>query len=168
MAKPTKNAPLICTLVSIIAFVGAVISFIVASPLPLVLLLLPAVGYEVYRTEGESTRASSIIILILIILELILVLFHWDFNLASFLGQDSQYIAGYLVPLGSITVIFPSVIAVLSIILFVRTAGIYTKWLSVIIFIGCFAIIYLLNPATFQDLLKYGIQELMNRFSYSY
>jgi hypothetical protein len=53
--------------------------------------------------------------------------------------------------------------AILAIILFVRTAGKFTKWLAVTIFVTAFAIIYSIDPGIFTELFKYGIQEGMRR-----
>jgi len=159
MAKPTKNAAIICTIVSIIALIGIIIGLSKDIPLLIVLLLLPAVAYEVYRTEGESTRTSSIILLIVLIAEIILILFNINFNLAEFLGSSEEYIAGYLVPLGEIKVVGPTIISILSIILFLRTAGVYTKWLAVTIFFTSLVIIYSVDPAIFSDLIKVAVQE---------
>ena len=74
MAKPTKYAPMICIILSILAVVGIILSLLLTSPLPAVFLLLPTVIYEVYRTEGASTKASSIIILIVLLFELVLII----------------------------------------------------------------------------------------------
>jgi len=167
MAKPTKYAPAICIGVSVLAVIGVIISFIAQSPIPLLFLLLPAAGYEVYRTEGDSTKAASALVLAAIIFELILLIFHIDFNLASYLEVDSTTIAGYLVPLGALSVVGPTVMAILAIVLFIRTYGVYTRWLAVIIFLSAFVIIYLLNPVAFQELLKMAVKEVVDRLSYS-
>lgn len=166
MAKPTKYAPVICTSLSILAVIGIILSLVLYSPLPITILLLPVVAYEIYRTEGASTKTSSIIIGVILVLELILIIFNIDFDLAKILDQETKYIAGYELPLGSLTIIGPSIIAILSIILFIRTYGVYTKWLAVIIFISCFIIIYTLNPDALRELFKMGINELLDRFSY--
>ncbi|MBN1373754.1 hypothetical protein JW962_00220 [Candidatus Dojkabacteria bacterium] len=165
MAKPTKHAPTICTILSVLAVIGIILSVILKSPLPVIFLLLPTIVYEVYRTEGESTKTSSIIILIVLILELVLIIFKIDVDLAKLLGQESQYIAGYEIPLGTLTVIGPTVMAILSVILFTRTRGVFTKWLAVNIFIGSFAIIYSLNSEAVQALLKIAIQKVLENIS---
>lgn len=159
MAKPTKDAAIICTIVSIIALIGIIIGLSKDSTLIIVLSLLPATIYEVYRTEGDSTRTSSIILLVALIAEIILILFNINFNLAEYLGSTEEYIAGYIVPLGEINVLGPTLMAVLSIILIVRTRGIYTRWLAAIIFFTSFVIIYSVNPTIFSDLLKSALQE---------
>ena len=166
MAKPTKYAPMICIILSILAVVGIILSLLLTSPLPAVFLLLPTVIYEVYRTEGASTKASSIIILIVLLFELVLIIFNIDIDIAKFLGQETKYIGGYEVPLGALTIIGPTVIAILSIILFIRTRGIYTRWLAVNIFITSFIIIYSINPVSMRELFKFAIQEILNRFTY--
>jgi hypothetical protein len=163
MAKPTKYATPICFGLSIIAGIGILASLIYASPVIAIVALIPTVIYEIYRTEGKSTKTSSIIIGLVLLLELVLIIFNIDVDLAEFLGQESRYIGGYEVPMGTLTVVGPAVMAILSVILFVRTRGKYTKWLAVIIFVTSFAIIYGLDPETFGELFKYGIQEVLDR-----
>jgi len=166
MAKPTTYATPICVTLSIITVIGIGIGLLARNPLIIAALLLPAVIYEVYRTEGESTIWSSWLILGAIIAEFVLVIFKINFDLASFLGTSSQYIAGYYVPLGDIKVIFPTVIGILSVILFLRTAGIYTKWLSVLIFLGALSIVYTIDPGLFQQLIRLVVQQGMNHIGY--
>jgi hypothetical protein len=163
MAKPTKYAPHICTVVTILALIGVAVGLLKDSTLTIVILLLPATIYEVYRTEGKSTKSSSVIMLLLLIGQVFLVLFNVEFNLAEFLGTTQEYIGGYLVPLGEITVVGPTLMAVLAVILFVRTRGKFTRWLAAVIFITAFAIIYSVDPEIFTELFKYGIQEGMRR-----
>ena len=163
MAKPTTYAPLICTITMILAIIGIVVSLIIKSPIPAILLLIPTVGYEIYRTEGDSTKIASIAVGVILALELFLIIFHIDFDLASYLGEETRYIAGYEVPLGSLTIVGPAVIAVLAVVLFLRTYGVFTKWLSVTIFVTAFVIIYTISPTTFQELLKYGVKEAINQ-----
>ena len=153
MAKPTKYATLICTIVSILALVGIIIGILMSKPLLIVIFLIPAAAYEVYRTEGPSTVWASWILLIVLILEIVLIVANINFDLASFFGESEKVVAGYTVPLGDIKIAGPIVMAILSIILFVRTRGRYTKWLAAVIFITCFAIVYAINPEIFKNLL---------------
>jgi len=153
MAKPTKYATLICTIVSILALIGIVIGIWLSKPLIIVIFLIPAAAYEVYRTEGPSTVWASWILLIVLILEIVLIVANINFDLASFFGESEKVVAGYTVPLGDIKIVGPIVIAILSIILFVRTRGRYTKWLAAVIFITCFVIVYVINPEIFKNLL---------------
>ncbi|GAG77114.1 unnamed protein product, partial [marine sediment metagenome] len=72
-------------------------------------------------------------------------------------------VGGYNVPLGDIKAVGPAIMAILSIVLFIRTRGRYTKWLAVIIFITSFAILYALDPTIFSRLLRIGIDEGLKR-----
>lgn len=162
MAKPTKYATPISLVLTIVAIVGIIAGLILAKPLVIALLLLPTVIYEVYRTEGESTKWASWVLLGVIIAEILLIIFNINFDLASFLGESEKYVAGYSVPLGDVKVVGPAIMAVLSVILFTRTNGKYTKWLSVVIFITSFALIFTLSPETFKTLLKFALEEGLN------
>jgi len=159
MAKPTKYATLICSIMTAVALIGIVLGIIFLKPIIIVACLFPAVVYEVYRTEGESTRWASWVLLIVIILEIIFIAVNINFDLGKFFGESTKEVAGYIVPLGDIKIFGPVIMAILSIILFVRTHGKYTKWLAVIIFITCFAIVFSLNPDVFKQLFKLGVEE---------
>jgi hypothetical protein len=163
MAKPTKYAPHICIICTIFAIIGIILGFVFSNPLLSILFLLPTAIYEAYRTEGKSTKASSYLLVIVLFAEIFLVAFNVDFNFAEFLGKESQLIGGYWVPLGDLKIVAPTLVAILSVILFVRTYGKFTKWLSVVIFFTSFTIIYLIDPVVFQELFRFGIQEALNR-----
>ena len=160
MPKPTEYAPLICTILMIVAIIGAVVGYTNSLPLVIIGVLLPTVIYEIYRTEGESTRASSWLILAVLIAEAIFILFNINFDLGQYLGQSETYVGGSYIPLGDIKILAPTILAILSAILFARTAGIYTKWLSVIIFITSFVLIYVIAPTAFSSLIKAAIQRV--------
>jgi hypothetical protein len=164
MAKPTKYAPHLCTLFMIIAIVGIVFGFIFRQPLITIILLIPTAIYQAYRTEGQSTKQASYILLVVLLAEIVLFVFDIQFNIAEFLGADRQYIGGYWVPLGDLRVVGPVIIAVLSVILFTRTRGIYTRWLAAVIFVTSFSIIYLVDPVGFQEFLSFGLREILRRF----
>jgi len=166
MAKPTKNASLYCAILTIITVVMAFVAFYFHNPLWIIIGLLPAVIYEIYRTEeGATTKYSSILLLIILVLEIILVVFKVKFDLATFFGEESKYIGGYYLPLGDIKVFGPILTAILSVVLFFRTAGVYTKWLSVIICIGSLTAVYIINPVFFQSILKILINGLISRIN---
>ncbi len=152
MAKPTKHAALICTIISIIALIGIIIGVLMAKPFIVVILLFPAAIYEVYRTEGPSTKWASWFLLLLLILEIVLIVGNISFDLASFFGTSETSMVGYNIPLGDVKIVGPIIMGILSMILFTRTRGKYTKWLAAIIFITCFAIAYTLNPEIFNNL----------------
>jgi len=157
MAKPTKNAGLICFILSIVALIGILIGLKATAPLWIAFLLLPTVIYEIYRTEGESTRWSSWMMLVVLILEILFIIFKFNYDLGQYLGYNQTYIGGQFVPLGDIKIFGPALLAVLSLILFTRTAGIYTKWLSVVIIVCAFALIFTLSQSAFSDLLRQSI-----------
>jgi len=156
MAKPTTYATPICLVLSLLVIVGIVFGFLKHNPLIIVALLLPAVGYEVYRTEGESTRWSSWMLLLLIIAELICIIFKINYDLAKWLGSESIYAVGYYMPLGDIKIIFPVLMIIFSLILFFRTIGKYTKWLAILILVSAVATVYLIDPNILKSLLHYG------------
>ena len=79
------------------------------------------------------------------------------------MGTDQQYIGGYLVPLGDIKVVGPTIMAALSVILFLRTWGVYTRWLAVVIFVTALAIVHAIDPVIFRDLLKLAVGEGLER-----
>jgi hypothetical protein len=163
MAKPTKFAPHICAACTILALLGIVLGLWQSLALIMAIFLLPTAIYEAYRTEGKSTKMASILLVVVLVAEIFLVLFGVDFNLADFLEVDQQYIAGFLVPLGDVRVVGPTIMAALSVILFVRTRGIYTRWLAVVILATSLAIVYALDPVIFQDLLKLALGEGLKR-----
>lgn len=159
MAKPTKYAPHICFGATVSALLGIVLGFLFSSPIIIVLFLFPAAIYEAYRTEGKSTKTASIILVAILFLQLIFIAFGINFNVAEFLGAERQQIGGYWVPLGDIKVVGPTIIAILSIILFTKTWGVYTKWLAAIIFFTSFAIVYTLDPEVFEYLFRLALDE---------
>jgi hypothetical protein len=165
MAKPTKYATLICFILTIVAIIGIVLGILFSKPLVIVACLFPAVVYEVYRTEGESTRWASWVLLLVIILEIIFIAANISFDLGKFIGQSQKEVAGYIVPLGDIKIFGPIIMGILSIILFIRTRGKYTKWLAAVIFLTCFAIIWALNPEIFKSLLQLGVEKGLNNIN---
>jgi len=163
MAKPYQNATQISIILTVIAMVGVALGLLLDQSLIILFLLLPTIGYEVYRTEGDSTRFSSLALLGVSIAEILMIIFNVKFDLIKFFGVEEKYVAGYSIPLGDIKVVGPAVIAILSVILFTRTYGKYTKWLSAVIFIAAFAVIYTLDHTLFKQLSKLMIDEGINR-----
>jgi hypothetical protein len=159
MAKSYKYASLICSVLSGVALIGIIVGIIKSNPLIAIIFLLPTVVYEVYRTEGKSTKWASWALLIVLIAEIIFVVFNVSFDLAAFLGTTQESVAGYNIPLGDIKVVGPGIMAVLALILFIRTRGRYTKWLAIIIFVTALAIVYSLDPSIFSQLLRFGVKE---------
>lgn len=166
MPKPTKNAPLYCAILTIITVIMAIAAFYFHNPLWVIISLLPVVAYEVYRTEeGATTKYASILLLIVLVIEIILMVFRVNFDLATFFGEENKYVGGYNLPLGDIKIFDPILAAILSVVLFFRTAGVYTKWLSVIICLGSLTAVYIINPVFFQSILKIIINGLFDRIN---
>jgi len=159
MAKPFKHATPICLGLTVLALVGVALDIVLWNPLPLLILLLPTVAYEAYRTQGESTRWASWLLLVVVVVEIVLVVADVEFDLAAYLGEETRYVAGYEVPLGDVKVVGPAAIAALAVILLIRTRGVYTKWLAVVIFLCAFAVVYALDPSYFGRLLSIGVEE---------
>lgn len=158
-ARTRKIAPLLCAAASLLALLGIVLGLALDRPLWIVVLLLPTAVYEVIRTEGRSTKAASAVLLIVLLALAALLIFDISFDLAAFFGAGTQYVAGYRLPLADVKLVAPALMAILSIILFLRTWGVYTRWLAATIFITSFAIIYALDPEAFQSLLRLAIEE---------
>jgi len=163
MPQPTKHATLICIILTVVLILGVILGLTKHNPLITALFLLPIVIYEVYRTEGKSTKWASWVMLFVIVAEAVFIFFKINFDLASFLGISGKNVAGYYVPLGDIKIVFPAIMAVLSLILFVKTYGKYTKWLAILIFIGAVVIVYMIDPLIFKTILKSGIDEGLNQ-----
>jgi len=159
MAKPTKDATAITIGVGIVAFVGVLIGLVTHNAIIPLVLLLPTIGYEVYRVEGKSTKWAAWGLLATVVVELALFVFNVSFDLVSFLNTDSESFQGYDVPLGDIKIVGPILMAVFSVVLFKNTRGKYTKALSVIIFLAAFAIVFIMDPDIFNNVLKIATNE---------
>lgn len=162
MAKPTKYAVPICLGLSVLALIGIIWGVVSENALVSMIFLIPTIIYEVYRTEGKSTKLSSWLLLGVFIANLVVIIWNIEFDLGSYLGDSEKYFYGYNIPLGDLRIVFPAVTGVLSVVLFTRTRGIYTKWLSGIIFVTSLAIIYVTDPEIFQSFLKLGLNEALD------
>jgi len=159
MAKPTTYATPICLGLTLLVLIGIVWGFLAHNALITVIFLLPAVGYEAYRTEGESTRWASWVMLAVIIAELVVILFKIDYDLVRLFDTNALYVGYTYLPLGNLKVMFPIIMIVLSFMLFFRTIGKYTKWLAILIFISSIAIVYAIEPGMLKSLLHIGTDQ---------
>jgi hypothetical protein len=166
VAKKYKHAKIICFILTIVAALGIIAGILLHNPLFAIGGLFPTVIYEVYRTEGKSTKWASWVLLGVLVLECLFIIMNVSFDLAAYFGLTGKHVAGYWVPFGDVKIVGPSLMAVLSIILFIRTFGPYTKWLAVVIFVTCFAIVYTINPAAFNQLLHLGMEEGLRRINF--
>ena len=170
-AKPNSDLSptVICTIITILALVGAFVALGTKNPLLMLLFLLPAVIYEVIRTEpGASTKFSSIVLLIIVVLEIILIIFGVNYDLAKFFGEEEKYVAGYTLPLGDVKVFGPLMTAIMATVLVFRTYGPFTRWLSIIIAFGSLVTVFLISPTFFQQALKLIVNGLFDRMSYGF
>jgi hypothetical protein len=159
MEKHSRAATIACVVLSVVAAAGIVLGIVYHRPILSVLLLLPAVAYEVYRTAGVSTKAASIGMLIILVAEAVLILRNVNLNLATLVGSTHQNIGGFRVPLGDVKTVGPVIVGILSVVLMKRTAGRFTIWLAIVILVGCLALLYALNPEILGGLAKSGIVE---------
>lgn len=153
MARPTKYATPICLGLTALAGLGVALGFVTDEVMWPVVLLVPTVAYEAYRTEGVSTRWASWLMLVLMIGLVVVVAFDIEYDVRELLGSNVAYIGGEDVPLGDIKVVFPAAMAILAVLLWGRTRGVYTRWLAGIIFVTAAVIVYLRAPAEIHRLL---------------
>jgi hypothetical protein len=152
---------LICSILTVWMIVGILLGIALDSILLMTCFLLPVVGYEAYRTKGESTTFASWALLVVLVLEIILIVFGISYDLGQYLNLDNAYVGGQYIPIGDVKILGPTLMAVFSLILIFRTAGPYTKWLSVIIIIAALVMVNMMNPLIFKELLRGGIQRLL-------
>ena len=149
------NTPtILCIIFSIFALLAIGLSFYLQNPYLILVGYFPAVVYEAMRTAGPYTKAASAGMVLLIILEALAIKGVIQFNLADFLGKETAYIKGYWLPLGEIVTVFPLITIVLAILLFQRTIGRYTKWLSVIILVSSVALLWQINKEALIDIVR--------------
>jgi len=168
VAKKRAYSPFTtCLVITFIAVFGAIVSGVTRNPVWILIFLLPGAIYEAVRTKpGATTKVSSIILLVVIVLEIAMILLNINFNLANFFGESEKYVAGYLLPLGDIKIFGPILITVLSLILLIRTYGPYTRWLSVVLALGGLVAVYIINPAFFQVILKLILERVFDQVGY--
>ncbi|HPI15554.1 MAG TPA: hypothetical protein PK875_12455 [Spirochaetota bacterium] len=154
MAKPTRNAALICGILTVIAALGAAASIYWTQPLAVIIAALPAAAYELYRTEGFSTRLASAGVLAVLVAEIVLVVGKIEINIARFVAKYTGSM-----PVVDAKLAGPVVIALLAIMLVRRTAGIYTKWLAVVLLGSAVALFYTLDPALIAKFITPALQE---------
>ena len=154
MARPTKYATQICIGLSVLAAIGILLSLLTEQVMYAIVLVLPAVGYAVYRTEGVSTTWASWLMAVVIVALIVVTAFGIDYDLSELFGSDRATLAGEEVPLGDVKVVFPAAMGALAVVLFTRTRGVYTRWLAGIIFVASAAVVYVTAPEALGDLLR--------------
>lgn len=161
MAREQKNAVLICLILSLTALAGIFTGISFKKPVLIIILMLPSVIYEVYRTEGIFTRLSSLAILGILFAEIILIVGKINMDLVKFAGKSGIKTGNLNFPNIDIKTAGAAVTAMLALFLLRRTGGRYTIWLAVIILISSIALVYSLNQELFQSILNSGFKETM-------
>ena len=185
MAKSHKYAVPIIFGLMIVAVGGVILGvFVNKSALLIACTLLPVAIYEVYRTEGVSTKVISSVILVLVVTEIILLIGNTSVNLAGYVAKGKQMfyknqdilhklknisrgdismamlsdvLSKIKIPWKAfiqLKLVIPVVQAIASVFLFRKTFGPYTRWLAAIILISSFAIVYVLLPNLLGDIIK--------------
>lgn len=152
MARPTTYATPICIALTVLAGLGILLGLLTETVLYPIAFVVPAVGYEAYRTEGASTRWASWLLAVLTISLIVVNVFDISYDLSTLLGSSSATVGGEEVPLGDVAVVFPAAMGALAVALWTRTRGIYTRWLAAIVFVTAAAIVYLTAPEALGDL----------------
>lgn len=145
---------IICAILTVITLGTIILGFYLKNPFIIIVGIFPAAIYEAIRTEGYYTKAGSIIILLAVIFEILALKGIIKFNLANFFNRETMYFSGYFITLGEISIIFPALAAIISIVLFFRTYGIYTKWLAILLLVSSIALLYLVNKEGLIDLIR--------------
>lgn len=153
MAKPTKHAATACWVLTIIAFIGIIAGLIKMNPLITIILLVPTVIYEVYRTEGKSTTLASWLLLLVFAALTLLLIYNISLNMGALLGIPYLNIGSYRLPLGDVKTLGPIILAILAAVLLTRTRGRYTRWLAVVIIIASIAVLHMIEPAIVGEIL---------------
>ncbi|MHB9033629.1 MAG: hypothetical protein ACYC6L_11345 [Anaerolineae bacterium] len=159
-ARPWKYAALISIICTIIAAAGILVGYLRGQLLWGLVLMLPLVGYEAYRTAGDTTRWASWAMLILLIASIILVWFNINLDLGKILGTTTTMVAGQTVPLGDVKMVMPALMGVCALILLIRTRGRYTKFMALVIFIASVVLVYQINPSAVSSLIRQGLNRL--------
>jgi len=157
MAKEYENATLICIILTLVAAAGIGIAIWKNLPIAIAAALVPAVIYEVYRTEGMYTKLASVGLLGLLVLEIVLILNRGNAVIAQYVKKAGAAVKNTGLPAGALpdaSVIIPAVMVLLSFMLIRRTGGKYTMWLAGIILVSSLALIYSLDPAIIDSILK--------------
>lgn len=160
----SKTANTICIFLSIFALATLILGLWTKNPYWLIAGIVPSAIYEAIRTEGYYTKIASGAIAILVIVEIFAIMGFIKINLATMLGTSEAFLGGYFIPLGEITLLFPLIAVILSIILLRRTYGPYTKWLSILLIACSVALLYVVN----KDMLLMLLQGDVGGYGYGY
>jgi len=152
VAKEYQHAPMICGVITIIAILGIVVGIWKTMPIVVAVSIIPAIVYEIYRTEGVFTKLASWLALIVTIVALYVIYKNVVIDIVPFITKFIHLpMTAKLVPAGLIA---PVVLVIIAVYLFRRTAGIYTRWLAVVILVTSVALFYCIDPQMIKNLLS--------------
>ncbi|MGB4269995.1 MAG: hypothetical protein WBK20_12565 [Spirochaetota bacterium] len=152
MAKEYRHAPVICGIITLVAVAGIIAGIWKTMPIIVAFSIIPAIIYEIYRTEGVFTKIASWLALIVTIIALYVIHKNVMIDIIPFITKFiSVPLTVKLVPAGLIA---PVVLVILAVYLFRRTAGIYTRWLAVVILVTSIVLFYTLDPQLIKNLLS--------------
>lgn len=152
MAKEYRHAPTICGIITLIAILGIIAGIWKTMPIIVAFGIIPAIIYEIYRTEGVFTKIASWLALIVTIIALYVIYKNVMIDIIPFIKKFINVpVTVKLVPAG---LIVPVVLVIIAVYLFRRTAGIYTRLLAIVILITSVALFYTLDPQLLKNLLS--------------
>ncbi len=152
MAEEYHHAPVICGIITLVAVLGIIAGIWKTMPIIVAFSIIPAIIYEIYRTEGVFTKIASWLALIVTIIALYVIHKNVMIDIIPFITKFiSVPVTVKLVPAGLIA---PVVLVIIAVFLFRRTAGIYTRWLAAVILITSVALFYSLDPELVKNLLS--------------
>ncbi len=152
MAKEHKNAPIICAVITGIALAGVGIGIWKSMPLIIALSIIPAIVYEIYRTQGVFTTLASWLALIVTIAALYVIYKNTMIDIAPYISKFMTLpVNTKLIPVAYVA---PVVLVIIAVFLFKQTAGIYTRWLALVILLTSVALFYSLDPSFIKNLLS--------------
>ena len=163
MPREQRHAVIICIILSIIAGLGIFLGIYLKWALIVAIAMIPAVIYEVYRTEGFFTKVVSFLCLLIVLAEIFVIVTHSTVDLSKISGNFLKSIP-FLHENIQAAFIGPILLVILCLFLFKRTAGIYTQWLSIIILVSSIALFYTSNPEFFSGIINSGnVQETIKK-----
>ncbi len=156
MAKSTKYAVLICSILTLAAAAASLLGIQKNLPLAVVIGMLPVALYEAYRTGGITTKISSFLICLILIAEIVIIAKGMKLeSIEALISLKKSF------PFLELSMIAPVITALLSFTLFRKTYGIYTRWLAIVILGTSLALLYSVNPSLMDRVKKSEIKEVI-------
>ncbi|MBN2040802.1 MAG: hypothetical protein JW864_12235 [Spirochaetes bacterium] len=145
MPKEYKHALLISTVLTIVAGIGVFTGVYFKWALIIAIAMIPAVVYEIYRTEGFFSKIVSFLCLFIILAEIFAIITHSMVDLSRITGNHFQSVS-FLHEKTQAAFIGTVLLIILCLLLFKRTRGFYTQWLSVLILLSSIGLFFASNP----------------------